>query len=132
MARETAAVVRTVRAIAPDEYSASANGPAIDRQGFANAELFVDVGDVEGSPTAFTVNLKLQDSADGSTGWADLPGAAIQQVSAANTQRTLSLNLAGARRYVRAVLTISFTGGTSPNVAVAAALVLGGSDVRPV
>jgi hypothetical protein len=124
--------IKVVRAIAPHSNSgSSSNGPSIDRLGYASAVLFVDVGAVSGSPTSFTVDCKLQESDDGST-WADVTGASIGTISTANTQKELNVDLRGRKRYIRAVLTASFSGGTSPTVLASAALVLGGSDKYPI
>jgi len=118
--------------VRPDEDAGgTTNGPAIDRQGFESAVLVLDVGDAEGSPTSFTVDAKLQHSDQSGSGFTDLSGAAVTQVTAANTLVAKKIDLSGAKRYIRAVTTVSFTGGTSPNVARAALVILGGADVVP-
>ncbi len=88
-------------------------------------------GAASGSPTAQTVATKLQDSADGSTGWADVSGAAATDLTADDTEDEVDIDLSGAKRYVRVVATISFTGGTTPSIPVAATLVLAGKDELP-
>ena len=124
--------IKIVRVIAPHSNSGtSTNGPAIDRVGYASAVLYVDVGAVSGSPTSFTVDCKIQESSDGST-WADVSGASIETISAANTQKELNIDLRGLKRYIRAVATVSFTGGSTPSVLVCASLVLGGASEYPI
>jgi len=108
------------------------NGAAIDRAGFQSAVLHGRTGAVTGTPTAQTYDLKLQESADGSTGWTDIAGAAIAQIAAANTEAEVNVNLAGAKRYIRVVGTVTFTGGTTPTLQVASTLVLGGASKLPV
>jgi hypothetical protein len=85
----------------------------------------------EGTPTSFTYDAKLEDSADGSTGWAALVGAAITQIVAASTAGYKDVDLSSAKRYIRAVDVIAFVGGTSPKLNAAVAVVLGGADVLP-
>lgn len=110
--------------VRPDEYTASVNGVSFDRmpageQRYESALLYGEVGDIEGAPTSFTVDYKLQDSADDTT-FADVTGETLTQVTAANTSRSKAVNLVGLRRYVRVVGTVSFTGGTTPNAACSA------------
>jgi hypothetical protein len=82
----------------------------------------VDVRDLEGpwallldaaagTGTAPTLDVKLQDSDDGSTGWGDVAGVAFAQVAAvASRQRIVCVT--NTKRYVRAAWTI---GGTTPS-----------------
>lgn len=107
------------------------NGAAIDRQGFYSCVLTAISGAVTGAPTAQTLDAKLQDSADGSTGWADITGAAIAQITAVNTLAQKDVNLSAAKRWIRVVETVGFTGGTSPTLGAAEAVVLGGADTLP-
>lgn len=131
------AYVKTVKGINPANAAAGAiNGPAIDRQGILSCELWHACGAATGSPSARTVDSKLQDSADGSTGWADYnPDGAgsgtAAQLTADNTEARKEINLAAAKRYIRTVETVAFTGGTSPAIPVAAGVVLGGADQLP-
>lgn len=73
---------------------------ALDLQG--NLEITQQVGAVTGSITG-----KIQDSADGSTGWADLPGAAFTAVSSANNTQRIAINAQATRGYIRYVGTIA-------------------------
>jgi hypothetical protein len=65
-----------------------------------------------GSGTTPTLDVKIQDSADGSTGWADVPGAAFAQVGTTASRQKIPLNVDATRGFVRIVATI---GGTSPS-----------------
>ncbi len=118
------------------------NGSTIDRAVpggvlYRSATLHTTTGAIAGSPTAQTVDAKVQHSADGST-WADYtqPGAgsaaAITQITAANQSGELDINLEGARRYIRVVETVAFTGGTSPTIGVCSSFILAGADRLPV
>lgn len=128
------AQVKVVAGIPPtnDDGTAAINGAAIDRLGFQSAVLQVANGAAAGAPTSYTVDAKLQESADGSTGWTDISGAAITQITADNSDEYVDVNLAGAKRYIRVVATTAFVGGTSPTVPVAATVVLDGAAEKPV
>jgi hypothetical protein len=125
-------LIRVLRGVAPLRSSGgTVNGPAIDRRGFLSGILFLDVGATSGAPSSFTVDAKLQDSPDGTTGWADLAGEAVAQVTAINVQRFKDVNLSRAKAFIRVVVVDAFVGGTSPTVERGAAVVLGGADVLP-
>ena len=53
-----------------------------------------------------TLDGKIQDSADGSTGWADVSGATFSQSTTTPDCKTLALNPKQIRRYIRYVGTI--------------------------
>lgn len=53
-----------------------------------------------------TLDGKIQDSADGSTGWADVSGAAFTQSTTTPDVKVLALNPKQVRRYIRYVGTI--------------------------
>lgn len=83
----------------------------------------VDLIDYEGPVTIVqnhgtgtgTLDGKIQDSADGSTGWADVSGAAFTQSTTTADCKSLALNPKQIRRFIRYVGTI----GTGPqNLAV--------------
>lgn len=127
------AYVKAVRGISPqDSAAATINGASIDRLGFDSCVLHHTCGAASGTPTSFTAASKLQDSDDGSTGWADLTGAAATTLAADDTEAQKDIDLTGAKRYIRVVETVAFVGGTSPKVEVAATVVLGGAVTKPV
>jgi hypothetical protein len=113
------------------------NGAAIDRMAAGGRDAFMSCvlhgmcGDATGAPSARTVDFKLQDSDDGSTGWADITGSSVSQLTANDTDAEKGVNLGGAKRYIRAVAIVGFTGGTSPAIPVAADVVLGGAKELP-
>lgn len=126
------AEIKTVAGIPPTNAGAGAiNGAAIDRQGFQSCTLQAACGAASGGPSAQTVDAKLQHSADGSTGWADIAGAAVTQMAADNGDEEVDVDLSVARRYLRVVSTVALTGGTTPKLPVAATVVLGGADETP-
>ncbi len=118
-----------VSAVNPQSAAAGAvNGNTVDRTGFTSGKLIVQTGATSGAPTAFTVDVKLQESADGST-WSDVsPAVTVPTVSTADSVASVDIDLSGLLNNVRAVATVGFTGGTSPAVNVGSVLVLGGDD----
>ena len=127
----------TVGAIDPEDAGASAtiNGDAVDVRtsggGGASAIVAVQCGAATGAPSAQTVDAKIQDSADGSTGWADLgAGSAAVQLTADDTfSQSAGINLTpGNKGFIRAVVTVVLTAGTTPTIPVGATLVIGGRD----
>jgi hypothetical protein len=136
--RNIGALVALVTSVRPQSSGAATiNGVAIDR--FAHnlsgsCVLEQTVGAISGAPTTSSVVTKLQHSPDGTT-WSDFQiGGATQQTAAAtaqNTEQSVAIELTDANRFVRAVTTVAFTGGTSPAALVAALLVLAGQDRLP-
>lgn len=101
--------LKVLNAFTAQSRNASANGSAVDLESLVNVRqymAYLDVGSVSG--TTPTLDVKFQESADGSTGWTDITGAAFTQVTAAGSQ---TLRFKTSKRYVRAVATIA---GTSP------------------
>ena len=116
---------------ANDDGAAAINGASIDRQNLESCVLHAACGAATGTPTTQTVDAKLQDSADGSTGWADITGASVAQMTGDDEDQYKDIDLSGAKRYVRAVVTVAFTGGTSPKIPVACTIALGGAKEKP-
>ena len=115
------------------------NGAAIDRATpggvrYAGMSVVAECGAATGKPSAQTLDAKVQDSADGSTGWADYipPGestvAAVPQLAADGAISKVDVDLSGAKRYVRIVETVALTGGTSPKLPASEVVVLYGGD----
>lgn len=125
-------LIKQAFGVGPAANAAGAvNGPAIDRMGYGSCSVAAITGLDTGTPSARSVTVKLQDSADGSTGWADITNAPTVAVSAVSSIGEAEVNLASAKRYIRAVATTAFTGGTSPTLFSAAVVTLGGPDKLP-
>lgn len=97
----------TVRALSNSASQASTvTGSALEIRALdwnGNIEITQNIGAVTGSITG-----KIQESVDGSTGWADIAGAAFTAVSSANdTQRIVipAEATAGFIRYVGTIVT---------------------------
>lgn len=134
MAKRLAESVKVVAGIAPIARSAgTANGDVIDRLGFAGAVVHLKAGAATGAPTAQGVALKVQhgDASNGSD-MADVTGATIAALTADNAEAQLDLDLSGYKRYIRVVVTTTFTGGTTPTIPSAVDVVLGEAVSGPV
>lgn len=112
-------------------------GDAVNRSAYQSCVLAAILGAETGTPTSFTYDAKIQDSADGSTGWADYTPdgstvAALTQVTAGSATARLNVDLGGAKKYIRVVEVITITGGSTPKVPAAALLILGGTVTTPV
>jgi hypothetical protein len=106
------------------------NGTGVDRLGLDSMVLDVECGAVTGTPTSFSLDCKVQHSDDNST-FADWQPAgtaisgAIAQITTASSRKRKTVNLQGAKRYVRSVTTVAFVGGTTPTCPNAAVMVFG-------
>jgi hypothetical protein len=122
-----------VTSVFPESAAAgTVNGASIDRALHnmpQSCVLHQVAGAESGAPTTTSVQTTLQHSPDNST-WSNYQiGTTVQQtaaLTAASTENTASIDLAGAYRFIRAVTAVAFTGGTSPAVLVAADIILGG------
>lgn len=120
--------IKVVAGVYPTSVVGTANGAAIDRQDFLSCVLHLLNGAVSGSDT-FTADAKLQESADGTTGWTDITGAAVTQSVADDGSEYVDVNLKGVKRYIRAVV-VTTTSGTD-TLPVSATVVLGGAQDMP-
>ena len=97
--------------LAPARKTASEDGAAFDVHDYDGRYAIVLTTSAGGGTTP-TLDVKIQDSADGSTGWADLSGATFTQVTdAADSTETITIDTDTAKAYIRVVTTIT---GTSP------------------
>jgi hypothetical protein len=107
-------------------------GNAVQRVGegynYSSGQLVVGTGAATGSPTGISVAGKLQDSPDGSTGWADVSGTSITAIVAENSQAKVNFILRGAQAFIRCVVTPTLTGGSSPAIPAVGILVIGGNS----
>lgn len=90
----------------------TANGSAVDIQQYSEDVMFTLMS-IALTGTTPTLDVKIQGSADGSTGWADISGATFTQVTdAADAHESIVVDSDAAPRYIRAVATIA---GTTPS-----------------
>lgn len=91
------------------EVTASGNGSAIDISDFYGLAKFT-LDSTAGLDADDTLDVKLQHSADGSTGWTDITGGAFAQVTDAGAAfETLTIDIDGLDGYIRAVDTVAGT-----------------------
>lgn len=125
-------LVELVKGINPvDSAAATINGPSVNRntKGGASGVLHLATGATTGAPTSFTVDAKLQDS-DDDVAFADVPSASVAQITAVDSDAetgNIKFRDQPGRKFLRAVVTVAFVGGTTPTIAVAATIALGGS-----
>lgn len=140
MFTRTDAKIKIVPGVPPaaTRSAATVNGSAIDRRSlevsgggqWLEGNLILEVGAAAGAPTTISVTAKLQESADGSTGWTDVTDrdrieASSLVVTAENTLTLLGFRCPGLKRYIRPVLVVAFTGGTSPTIFCNVSVLLG-------
>jgi hypothetical protein len=139
-ARNIGGIATIKQALKPAAQAAAASfglaGTTIDRKDFRSAVFMVDNGVATGTPTSYSIDARIEDSADGSS-WAAVAtspansAVAITQIIADSTKQFLEVDLEPYRRYVRLAFTVAFVGGTSPKVLLGAAVMLGGIVVGP-
>lgn len=114
-------------ALAPAVQASAVTGPAIDLLGVGRIAFAVTTGAIVG---AGDFGVTLQDSEDGSTGWANVAAAEMQTNAPATLAASAAYRLGylGDKRFVR--LSLTKTGGTS--IAAGAVAVLGNTLDRPV
>lgn len=112
--------VTAVPALAPAVQSATVNGGAIALTGYKAAAVVLNTGAIA---SAGDFSAKLQESADGSTGWADVAAAQVDSDAPATLEAasTYRIGYGGFLPYVRLVLTKA--GGTSIAAGAVAVLV---------
>ena len=122
-----------------DSGGSAVNGSSVDTKGYNTAVIRGRAEAASGSPTAASTVYKLQESADGSTGWADAldnTGVVIgftlnpKTAAAEGLARIEGLGL-NRKRYLRVVETTTFTAGTTPAVLVFGEILLGRGFQRP-
>lgn len=108
---------------------ASANTIAANRVDFTEAIVVLNTGATVGSPTSVNVSVDLQHSDDGTT-WAVLQSGVVS-ANGANQASHAGVDLLGAKKFIRAVVSVTLSGGTSPEVQCGATLILAGSSKIP-
>lgn len=114
-------------------------GPAVNRLDFYSAVVGVPVTSTLAEGETATIEAEVQDSADGSTGWKDHGDAAEELVLTGDTGGStetgiveLDVDLKAAKKYVRAVVTVTLSASETDTAGFAAIVALGGSVEKPV
>lgn len=81
------------------------NSSAVDVTGFDEAFVIVNAG----AHSTGTDDIKIQDSADGASGWADVTNAAFTQITSANHNGSFVgfLDVKKTKRFIRVVTTVA-------------------------
>jgi hypothetical protein len=102
------------RTLSPAARTATASGVAVDRVvsgGTQDAVAIVTTGTI----TDATHAISIEDSADGSTGWAAVPSeqlqGAVPTIGAADDDKVYEIGVLNSKRYLR--VTVTVTGATS-------------------
>ncbi len=111
--------------IDPDDYTATATGATVDLRGFEGAVVAFLVGTVTDGTHTPSVEESPDDSTWNTVAAADLTGTLVDLASDANQR----VGYRGAKRYVRAKLTVS---GATTGVQAAAVVVRGHAAQCPV
>jgi hypothetical protein len=123
--------VKFLASFVPAVRTADENGSAVDTKGFGTAVLTVSAGDIDLASGNETYGFNVEESADGSTGWAAISGATTT-VTADNDVKLIrleGLNTGSRKRYLRAVLDV---GGTTPSIPCSAVFALARAYNEPV
>lgn len=105
-------------------------------KGFTGGKAVISLGAVTGSPSAYTVQLKVEDSANNSS-WATAEDGegnpfAIADLEDSKIYTIDNIDIGRLRRYVRLSVIVTFTGGTTPKIQACAVLLLGNAQQNPV
>lgn len=123
--------IKPVASLVSATRTADANGTAVDTLGYNSAALVIQAGDIDLANADETYAFSVEESADGSTGWAAISGA-TNTVTADNQTKVIRIDGLGTgtrKRYLRAVLDV---GGTTPSIPGSAVFLLGNAFREPV
>ena len=127
--RDIGGTTKLFEALIPkDDTGGSAyNGTAIDRSGYQFGCFGVITGALTGTPDATTTVAKVQHCATSDGSYVDVSGATYTFSGSAvtNVIGEMGVNLGALNKYVRVTETTSFTGGSTPKLAIGSVCVLG-------
>ena len=126
--------IKMLKALAPQVVTAAASGAYVDRLGFQSAVFGINTGATAGVPTTYTTAWKVEESSESAitsaTGWSAITSA-TGTVAVMNSESYIDVNLKGCKRYVRLVVTMTATGGSSPSVLCSGGVALGEAYLLP-
>ncbi len=122
--------IKFLVSLVPATRTASGNGTAVDTMGYSTAALVVQAGDIDTADGNETYAFSVEESDDGSTGWAAVSGASTT-ITADNQTKLVRVEGLGTsrKRYLRAVATLA---GTTPSAPSTAIFALGRAYREPV
>ncbi len=112
------------------------NGRSVNRLNYLSCVVSVLVSAALASTETASVTIQLQDSADGSTGWANYKAATTIAIAALeggdpNGQVEGDFNLSAAKQYVRSLITITMSASATDTADVMASFTFAGEHERP-
>lgn len=122
--------ILAVASLVPATRTSSGNGTAVDTRGYHDGMMVVSAGDIDLTTGDETYVFTVEESDDGSTGWAAISGVsvAITADNQVKEARLADLNGGTRKRYLRAVATLA---GTTPSAPCVAHIVLGDGESAP-
>lgn len=127
--------IKALMAIAPIAASSAQTSASLDSKGYHAGMVEICVGAATGTPDSYLYNAKVTECATSNGSFTDIPGAAIVEGTANGKSAQIelaSLNDGTRLRYLQVVVTPAMTGGTSPKALIAAVVLLGRSEAKPV
>lgn len=102
----------------------------------ASGKLFVYTGPATGAPTSVGVVAKIMESANDGETWTDALHEAIDPMITSNIGANQGafihgVNVSSLQLLFRPVVTVTFTGGTSPAIPISLGILLGDMSVSP-
>ncbi len=134
MNRDLGYGIKQVACICQNASASTISGVDVDCRDFESAMFSIIRGEESGSPSSWTLDLKIQEKDEGES-YTDVTGAAIVQLtedSEAMAIATIAMRLTSRKRYLRAVATLAMSGGSSPKLPIAVICSLGNAREVPV
>lgn len=126
-------VTNSLGAIPPQQNDGTAvAGIAIDRRGIASGKFVFETAAPTGTPTTAAALIKIQHSATTTAGdFVDFISLETALDISAAAIKEYCLDLGKAKRYIRAYIDTTYTGGTSPKNIFAGEILFGDYDIDP-
>jgi hypothetical protein len=147
MQRDVGRYVKLATGLMPVTLTAGAGtdnvdqfGPAINRDGYLSALVGLNVSASMASGQSIAVTVRVQDSADGTTGWNDFLGGdpavpaavTLLQANQAGGQLQLyNIDLSGAKTFIRVAAKGNLSAASVDTAILSSCIVLGGAHNLP-
>jgi hypothetical protein len=139
--KDVGAYIKNALGLAPVRVTAGGGadnvdqpGPAIDRKGYLSCEFSLTVQGVLAATQNVVVTARLQDSADGSTGWNDYGDTVTLQINDGSNESGFlngKASLDGAKRFIRLVGKANLSAADTDIADLAGVVTLGGANELP-
>lgn len=127
--------VKTIEAIEPQANTGAAiTGDTVDRLGYQSAVLHYHAAAASGTPDTATTAIVIQHGAASGMGDATTfyTCETALDIDAAAVDKQYTIDLAGAKRYIRVIADATYSGGSTPGNVQAATWVLSDKSVEVV